>query len=169
MWPLGLISVIWSIILIANGNKMNQDEVITGKVGITNYASKMFLLIQCRNSDTRVYTPGLLLKYLNLNLLKIFDATHLSPHPMPQLVRPARLQEPSSSLTTRGPPLSPSHVSWPPSMYPAHKNILGMYWTSPDSLKKRSHRVLERMGTSTCLNSSDISLLDSMIIYRISD
>ena len=96
--------------------------------------------------------------------MKLFKNTYLSPHPIPQLVSPARNHLLSSPGTTRGPPLSPSHVSRPPSMYPAHKNILGMYWLWPDSLKNLSQRLLEMMGTSTCLNLSDISFLSFWIL-----
>lgn len=52
--------------------------------------TSILLYIQLRSFVTRVYTPGLF----------------FWPHPVPQLVTPARYQRPSSSQT-RGPPLSP--------------------------------------------------------------
>ena len=76
-----------------------------------------------------------------INIVKYFHthenifSSDLSPQPMPQLMMPARLHLPFLPLTTSGPPLSPSQLSWPPASVPAHMKMFGIHSFWPEFLK----------------------------------
>ena len=100
----------------------------------------MFRIIQFLNSDIRVYTPGLF----------------RSPHPIPQLIIPAKVYLPLLPLTTRGPPESPSQESAPPFAVPAQRNILGIHSFCPLRRYICMHFSLEIMGKWTSLKIGEI-------------